>query len=254
MAESCPGGPKDMSKNRPKLEAVRIVRARGGGPIRTVIQAVRKFPTGDFPSLKAGRPLPWEGIPERNFLWVCEVDWNVLSFMTQPMRMEFHMSDGRALIYFPDVERLLADTAIELVEIKKTEDEAGRDPDYAFKIWLARQVCKVRGWQFRIFTAEKYLAEGHRLENARLIRMDRFTAISAEDYIRLGEAFRRTNDMTWAKAVAALSRTDDEWSPNGLARLRALIVRRHVRVDLNLRIKQDTSVYLTENAAIRVGK
>lgn len=102
------------------------------------------------------------------------------------------MSDGSVLIYFPDVERLLADTAIEVVEIKKKEDEARKDPEYAFKLWLARRVCELRGWKFRIVTAEKYLAEGHRLANSRLIRMDRFTAISAEDYIRLGDAFRRT--------------------------------------------------------------
>ena len=244
-----------MSAKRPRLEFVRIVRARGGGPIRTVIQAVRKMPTGDFPSLKAGIALPWEGISERHFMWVCEVDWNVRSFLTQPMRMEFHMSDGRVLIYFPDVERFLADTAIEIVEIKKREDEARRDPDYAFKLWLARQVCEVRGWKFRIVTAEKYLAEGHRLANARLIRIDRFTTVSAEDYIRLGDAFRRPDGrMTWGEVVATLSRTDDEWSPDGLARLRALIVRRHVRVDIDRRITQQTPVAVTESAAIQVGK
>ena len=243
-----------MSQKRPKLEAVRIVRAKGGGPIRTLIQAVRKIPTGDFPSLKAGRPVPWEGIAERHFVWVCEVDWNVCSFMTQPMRMEFHMSDGSVLIYFPDVERILADNAIEIVEIKKKEEEATRDPDYAFKVWLACRVCEIRGWKFRIITADRYLAEGHRLANARLIRMDRFARVSAEDYIRLGEAFRRANDMTWGKAVAALSRTDDEWSPDGLARLRALIVRRHVSVDIDRRITQQTPVVLTESAAIQLGK
>lgn len=244
-----------MSKKRPKLESARIVRAKGGGPIRTVIQAVRKIPTGDFPSLKAGIALPWEGIAERHYVWVCEADWNVRTFMMQPMRMEFHMSDGTVLIYFPDCERFLADTAIELVEIKKRENEVARDADYAFKIWLAQQVCRIRGWKFRIVTAEKYLAEGHRLANARLIRMDRFTTVSAEDYIRLGEAFRHTDGQTsWGGAVAALSRTDDEWSPNGLARLRALIVRRHVRVDISLRITQQTPVVLTESAAIQVGR
>jgi hypothetical protein len=231
------------------------VRAKGGGPLRTIIQAVLKIPTGDFPSLKAGIPLSWQGIPERHFLWVCEVDWNVRTFMTQPMRMEFHMSDGSVLIYFPDCERFLADNSIEIVELKKKEDEAKRDPDYAFKLWLARQVCKLRGWTFRILSAEKYLAEGHRLANARLIRIDRFVTVSAEDYIRLGEAFRRTGGtMSWGEAVAALSRTDDEWSPYGLARLRALIVRRHVRVDIKLRITQQTTVVLTEDAAIQLGK
>jgi hypothetical protein len=244
-----------MSKKRPRLEAVRIVRAKGGGPIRTVIQAVRKIPTGDFPSLKAGIALPWEGIAERHYVWVCEADWNVRTFMMQPMRMEFRMSDGSLLVYFPDCERFLADTAIEIVEIKKKENEATSDPDYAFKVWLARRVCEIRGWKFRIVSAEKYLAEGHRLTNARLIRMDRFTTVSAEDYIRLGEAFRRTDGQTsWGEAVAALSRANDPWSPNGLARLRALIVRRHVCVDIKLRITQQTPVVLTEGAAIQLGK
>ncbi|MDH2386399.1 TnsA endonuclease N-terminal domain-containing protein [Bradyrhizobium sp. CER78] len=244
-----------MSTKRLKLEFVRIVRARGGGPLRTVIQAVLKIPTGEFPSLKAGIALPWEGITERHFVWVCEADWNVRSFMTQPMRMEFHMSDGSILYYFPDVERDLADTAIEIIEIKKREAEARRDPYYEYKLRLARRVCALRGWRFRILTAEKYLAEGHRLANARLIRIDRFTTVSAEDYIRLGEAFRSTDGtLTWGEVVAALSRTNDEWSPNGLARLRALIVRRHVRVDIDRRIKQQTPVVLTENAAIRLSK
>jgi hypothetical protein len=182
--EAWPIGRGDMSKKRPKLEAVRIVRAKGGGPIRTVIQAVRKIPTGDFPSLKAGISLPWEGIPERHYVWACEADWNVRNFMMQPMRMEFHMSDGSVLIYFPDCERFLADTAIEIVEIKKKENELKRDPDYAFKLWLAREVCKVRGWKFRTVTAEKYLAKGHRLANARLIRIDRFTAVCARGLTR----------------------------------------------------------------------
>lgn len=43
-------------------------------------------------------------------------------------------------------------------------------------------------------------------------------------------------------------------STDGLARLRALIVRRHVRVDISLRLTQRTPVELTESAAIKLGK
>ncbi|WLA63775.1 hypothetical protein [Bradyrhizobium diazoefficiens] len=60
--------------------------------------------------------------------------------------------------------------------------------------------------------------------------------------------------MTWANAVAALSRRDDPWSPDGLARLHALIVRRHVRVDISRRITQRTPVEMTEASAIELGK
>jgi hypothetical protein len=49
-----------MSKKRPKLEHVRIVRANGGGPIRTIVAAVVGRPTGTFTSLKAGLTFGWE--------------------------------------------------------------------------------------------------------------------------------------------------------------------------------------------------
>ena len=48
-----------MSSNRPKLESVQIVRAKGGGPIRTIVEAAKSIPCGDFPSLKAGIAVPW---------------------------------------------------------------------------------------------------------------------------------------------------------------------------------------------------
>lgn len=244
-----------MSKNRPKLEAVRIVRAKGGGPIRTIVAAVVGKPTGNFNSLKAGRTFGWESIAERQFMWICEVRWEVRNYLAQPFRFEFLMSDGSILQYLPDFELSLEGDGIEIVEIKKTQKELTRDALYGFKLWLARSVCRLRDWKFRVVVAEKQFAEGHALANAQQIRMDRFTAITAEDYLRLGEAARRCGDaMTWGDAVAALSRTDDPWSPNGVARLRALIVRRHVRVDIDLRITQRTPVTLTEGAAIQTAK
>ncbi|MHC2275348.1 hypothetical protein ACVME8_001959 [Bradyrhizobium diazoefficiens] len=243
-----------MSQHRPKLESVRIVRARGGGPIRTVVEAAKSIPCGDFPSLKAGRAVPWEGI-ERSFIWTFEARWDVKTYMSQPFRFEFRMSDGSVLIYFPDFELVLEGNEVEIVEIKKTEAEIRRDPYYAFKLWLAKRVCAARGWKFRVLTADEYLADGHLLENAQHIRMNRTTAITAEDFIRLGEAARRCGGiMTWADAVAALSRHDDPWSPDGLARLHALIVRRHVRVDISRRIIQRTPVEMTEASAIELGR
>ncbi|MBR1178071.1 hypothetical protein JQ617_29210 [Bradyrhizobium sp. KB893862 SZCCT0404] len=244
-----------MSKKRPKLESVRIVRAKGGGPLRTIVAAVVGKPTGNFNSLKAGRTFGWESIAERQFMWICEVRWEVRNFLAQPFRFEFLMSDGSILHYLPDFELSFEGGEIEIVEIKKTEKDLKRDPLYGFKLWLARSVCRLRDWKFRVVVAEKEFAEGHALANAQQIRMDRFTAVTAEDYLRLGEAAWRCGDaMTWGDAVAALSRTDDPWSPNGVARLRALIVRRHVRVDIDLRITQRTSVVLTEEAAIQTSK
>jgi hypothetical protein len=239
-----------MSKKRPRLEAVRIVRAKAGGPLRTIVASVRGVPTGFFVSRKARRALPWEARAERLFLWICEAQWDVRTFMAQALRMDFHMSDGTVLSYIVDVEIHLSDGGVEIVEVKKTQREMVRDPYYAFKIWLARQVCAVRGWKFRVVTLEDDLGPGHLLENASAIRMNRWTSLESEDFLRLAEVGRLHGDrLTWAGAVAALSRTDDPWSPTGVARLHAMIVRRHVRVDIERRIRPDTAVILTEQTS-----
>ncbi|WP_409192008.1 hypothetical protein [Bradyrhizobium sp. RDM4] len=86
-----------MSQKRPKLEFVRIVRAAGGGPLRTIVAAVVGKPTGNFNSLKAGRTFGWEAIAERQFMWICEARWVVRNYLAQPFRLEFHMSDGSVL-------------------------------------------------------------------------------------------------------------------------------------------------------------
>jgi hypothetical protein len=247
------GGAPRRYRKRPKLEFVRIVRARGGGPIRTIVQAVKGTPTGTFVSLKVGLTLPWESVAERFFMWICEALWSVRAFMAQPFRMDFHMSDGTVIAYIPDFELVLNDGEVEIVAVKKDEKEISRAADYAFKIWLVRRVCKVRGWKFRVVTSEDEVGPGYLRENARHIRMNRFTTVTSEDFLRLGEAAKRSGGrMTWAEAVAALSRNDDPWSPNGVARLHALIVRRHVRVNISQRITQRTPVVLTESSAAKL--
>jgi hypothetical protein len=244
-----------MSKHRPKLEQVRIVRAKGGGPLRTIVAAVKGVPTGTFVSLKARRTLPWESLYERFFMWICEARWSVRTYLAQPLRFDFHMSDGTVLAYIPDFEVTLDDGTIEIIEVKKSKKEIKRDPAYAFKIWLARGVCGVRGWKFRTVTTKGEVGPCRLRENARHIRMNRFTTVNSEDYMRLGEVAKRAGgEMTWAAAVGALSRNGDPWCPNGVARLHALIVRRHVRVDISRRITQQTPVVLTEDAALKLAR
>jgi hypothetical protein len=235
-----------MSNKKPKLEAASIIRARGGGPIRTILAATHGRPTGTFVSAKNGKTLPWDAIDERNCMWIWEADFRTRSYMAQPFRMEFWLNDSSKLVYFPDFERAVDDD-VEIVEIKKTAEEARREPRYQFKLSLARKVCSARGWKFRVISAEDEIHKGSLLENARLVRMHRFTSISNEDYIRLGQAAaQRAGHLTWGEAVAVLSRRDDAWDPNGVARLCALIVRRHVRVDLSLSLNQTRAVVLAE--------
>ena len=43
------------------------------------------------------------------------------------------------------------------------------EPDYGFKLWLARRVCEKRGWIFSTFVADKDFVGGRLLANARRI-------------------------------------------------------------------------------------
>lgn len=227
-----------------KLVEVKIIRGKNGSPIRTIVERNHSKPTGLFVSLKSGGAQPWEAIDERHWMWISEADWKVRHYLMQPFRMEFHFDKGDKLVYFPDCERTL-DDGVEIVEIKKTAAEATRDPHYAFKIALARKACQAKGWKFRIVTAEKHILPGYLLENARLIRLDRFTRVTSEDHLRLDEAMEKSHGrLTYGEAVAALSRRNDSWDRDGTARLHALIARRVVCVDLTRRLTQKSSVVI----------
>nr|WP_256468117.1 AAA family ATPase [Bradyrhizobium sp. 137] len=96
---------RTLGSLRPSV--VKIVRATGGGPIRTILERGHRKPTGVFTSRKNRREFPWEAIDERHFMWISEVDYRVTSFLVQPFRMEFHFADGGRMDYFPDMERRL---------------------------------------------------------------------------------------------------------------------------------------------------
>jgi hypothetical protein len=226
----------------PTITEVKIIRGKGGGPIRTIVERGHTKPTGKFTSLKSGRALPWEAVDERHFMWISEIDSRVRTFIAQPFRMEFYFSDGNMIEYFPDFERTL-DGAIEIVEIKKTKAEASRDPYYAYKLGLARKTCKTMGWTFRIVCADEDILPTRLFENARLIRLDRLTLLSSVDHINLGDAMSKAKGrLTYGQAVAALSGRDDPWDPNGTAKLHAMIARRFVCIDLTRKITQSSLV------------
>lgn len=229
-----------------RLVEVRIVRAKGGGPIRTIVEHALAKPTGNFYSLKSGRAQPWDAVDERHLMWISEIDPRVRTFTAQPFRMEFVFQAGEIITYFPDLERILDDPPeVEVIEVKKTIKEASRDPDYAAKLFLARKACQAKGWKFRIIAADTYIRPGHLLDNARLIRLDRLTRLVTEDHLRMGEAMEKSRGtLTYGKAVAVLSGHDDPWDRDATAKLHAMIARRVVAIDLTCRLTQETRVIL----------
>lgn len=223
-----------MKLQRPKLVRARIVRGANGAPIRTILEHNYVRPTGSAMSVKCGASFPWDARDEARLMWISEADFRVHSYLAQPFRMECDLSDGRTLFYFPDLERI-TDHDVEIIEVKRTAREATRDRDYSFKLHLAKSVCALRGWKFRVVSAEDEIRQEPLLGNARRIRMHRLTQLQSLDHLRLAEAAApKAGRLTLGEARGILGGTGDPWDLNGFAKLCAMIVRRHVYVDISL--------------------
>jgi hypothetical protein len=222
---------------------VRIVRAIGGGPIRTIVERGHNKPTGMFASLKCGRSMPWEDIDERHLMWLSEVESSVRKVLAQPFRLEILLKGWPGkMVYFPDIERRLEGGIVEIIEVKKTKEEIRRDPHYAVKIRLAAKIFKAMGWIFRVKTAEDDMT-GWPMANARMIVLDRYTKLRSEDYDRLGCAFEQAGGrLTYAAGIRALSARADTEDADARAKLHAMIVRRFVRIDISRPIRPNSPI------------
>ncbi|MGO3928358.1 hypothetical protein NP284_08605 [Rhodopseudomonas pseudopalustris] len=237
---------KKSEATTPRLDMISqiaIVRAEEGGPIRTFVERGHRKPVGKFNSAKNGRAHPWEAVNERHLLWISEVDPKVVTYLAQPWRLEISLrGEQRKLIYFPDLERQIDTGSVEVIEVKKEIEEICKDPQYAFKIKVARKACAALGYKFRVLTPENYI-HGPRLENAVSIKRDRNAALTTADLLKFEEAMAAAGGTsTWGGLVAALSVDGDPFDGHARRKLHALIIRRLAAIDIDRRIRPTTLV------------
>lgn len=219
--------------------AARIVEDERGGPIRRIINGRHHKPTGRYSSAKVRRALPWEDTRERIFFWYCEADAGVVTYLSQPHRLEINVGRPSPLIYFPDVRRDMADGSVEIREIKKVYDPAA-DEDYDLKVRLADEIYRGLGWSFRIIEAAE-IAHRQTLETVWAIQRRRHAKISARDCFKVTETIERLGGTAPFQILAeALG-----GGPAGAARVCACIVRRIASVDIRERFGPDLRVTLT---------
>lgn len=214
-----------------------LVTTPCGAPIRTIVTGRRVITTGVYASRKAGRPQPYESMNERAFFMHCEVDTDVIDYRAQPFRLEFVL-DGRKRTYIADCVRVLASGDIELVEIK-SDPSSVRDPDYRQKLEAVRAICAQVGWRFRLIF-EKSLTEPavfHR--NIIDVQFRRMTKYSDTDVFRVVEALGRQSGATLGDVIQNIGSCAE-----GLAKLKAMMVGRIVRLDLTEQIGDATPVGL----------
>ena len=224
--------------------AAKIDTAARGGPVRLIINGRHHKPVGRYASRKARRSLPWEAWGELAYLWVCEADADVVSYLTQPHRLTIRLPGGGSAVYYPDIRRDLADGAVEIVEIKKRDGDARRTRDYALKLELARLVYEGLGWTYRILV-ESDLKFRRELWTAQSIQRNRTARVTRKERLRLAEALAGDGGtLPLAKAQEALG-----GGPDGQAKLYAAIVLRVASVDLTTPLTPDAPVRLVQPAA-----
>lgn len=223
-----------------------IVRGEQGRAIRTIVEQGHRKPVGKFVSLKCGVAMPWESFHELHLMWLSEADTSVERFLAQPFRMWFKVGGKSKMItYVPDFERRLAGGRWEVIEVKKTKDQAAREPDYAEKMARARMLGHTEGFRFRVMTAEKHI-RGVALRNAEAIVRDRFTTVTTRD----AEAFREAVESEgggvapYRRAIEKLSASGNRFDPLAKAKLHALVVRRIANFDIRRPVKDETPVRL----------
>jgi hypothetical protein len=105
---------------------------------------------GKFPSLKTGRVVWYESLLERDYMYLLEIDSDVISYWEQPGRI-YYTLDGRRHHYTPDllVERRREKQIVEVKPKKKAEEEK-----YRRLFRVAGESCRKEGYEFRVATDE----------------------------------------------------------------------------------------------------
>lgn len=216
---------------------VQIVRDKDGGALRTFSGGLT-HENGWLASRKAGRPLPYEGIAQRDFLLRAEVDFSVVSMMSEAVRFEFNGPNGKER-YTADAEVLGSDGTRTIVEIKRDNRDLA-DPSYRAKLARVREICEENGMQFRVvFRGDIWVSIVHR-RNATLFASRAFTTIRPEHLDRLDNHRElRGPKTTFGELSDAIDPANRRY---GEAVVQALTVARRIEIDLTRPIFDATEV------------
>ena len=111
-----------------------------------------KFKQGKYQSIKTGKILPYRSGWEERVYKLLDAYDDVFSFDYEPFEITY-IHKGQAHKYIPDIIVTFMDGHKELWEIKpanQTDLEINKN-----KWFAAKEACKIRGWEFQVFTEQK---------------------------------------------------------------------------------------------------
>ncbi len=203
-------------------------------PVRRITNGGRKV-IGKFPSIKTRKMHWYESLLERDFHYLLEIDPDVLSYDTQPLKIEY-LLDGKIHKYTPDV-RVIRRNRGQIVEVKN--EEKARKEEYVKLFRKVGPICKREGYQFVVVT-DKDIRVQPRLNNVKLIYKYAKTRVTTEHQILLHRIFREKETLRLEDVIKG-------FASKGLraAVVYALIFRGILWADLSRPINRESEVRLS---------
>ena len=138
-------------------------------PIRKITNSGSRKNTGFFPSIKNERPVAFESLLERDYMYLLEYDDDVITYKEQPLTISYCL-DNRIRRYTPDFS-VKRKNKTQLIEIKpQSKLKKILYDDYMLKKYNAAALfCKSNGYsEFNIVTDEE-IRSGHLLNNIKYL-------------------------------------------------------------------------------------
>ncbi|THD35098.1 MAG: hypothetical protein E7773_11600 [Sphingomonas sp.] len=219
-----------------RIDALRIVRPIGPGPIRQIITGNKVVVTTNYPSKKNRCAHPAEAQTEGAGTKHDEVVTHIVRSKPQPFRIEA-VIDGVLFRSVPDRIRLMADGSRSIVEFKREWKDFEREEAQA-QSTLAIAVADELGLIYERKTLA-CLGDETRRANINRVQLYRFVPVTVRQEMTATRMLAERGPLALGELADAMA-ADHR---NGFAHVCALMVRRIAAIDLDGReISRDSRV------------
>lgn len=146
---------------------------------------------GKFPSLKNRRAIWYESLLERDYMYLLEIDPDVISFDSQPFRIRYFI-DKEPHHYTPDI-RVVKKNITEIVEVKP--ERKTLEAEFISLVKRIAPICAREGFKYRVAT-EATIRMEPRLSNIKVLFKYCRTDITFQDQADLYRFFSTRKEAT----------------------------------------------------------
>lgn len=205
-------------------------------PVRRIPPSRRAI-TGRLVATKSIGAAHYESALERDFLITLEVDISVLSYETQPIRLDYTDVNGRKRHYTPDV-LVNREHRTELCEVKYASDIQALRAVHRERWLVAHRYALQQGWQFRLIT--EHHARHPQSRNWLFLSPFRVWQLSPQQLSTLVVAAKHSPSLTVREWLSLLPAPQEEW----IGAIWHLVAAGRVLTDLKIPLSLDALLYV----------